>query len=732
MLALYAEGMTVMGQNPHLPQLFRDIFKNAYLPYRDPETLRLFLNSINEFKYDHSEKLGDAFEYLLSVLGSQGDAGQFRTPRHIIDFIVKIIDPKKNETILDPACGTSGFLISSYKHILNTNTNQRLGDGLTPDEKVRLTNNLNGYDISPDMVRLSLVNLFLHGFTNPKVYEYDSLSSQDRWNEYYDVVLANPPFMTPTGGIRPHRRFGISSNRAEVLFVDYIMEHLTPKGRAGIVVPEGIIFQSGKAYKSLRRMMVEKYLVGVISLPSGVFNPYSGVKTSILVLDRELSQKTDSIFFAKVEKDGYDLGAQRREIEKNDLPIFLEEISNYLNGLRNGKEVDTERLNFVPKEKILASNDVGLSYDRYTEKGLINSSFPMFELKEVVDFRRGTSITKKDVIDGDIPVIAGGQKPAYYHNKYNRIGETITVSSSGAYSGFVNYFNTAIFASDCFTISPKDENSLLPKFLFQLLKSKQSEIYSRQVGGGQPHIYPKSFDGFEIPLPPIEVQEEIVRELEQYQKIIDGANQVVDNYKPVIDIDPSWEMKELGEVCDFKRGPFGGSLKKEIFVKDGYLVYEQYHAINDDPNFGRYFITPEKYSEMKSFSVCENDLLISCSGTMGKITRIKKDFKEGIINQALLRLRLMNSDNDVSFVKLYLESNAIQEKYFRDQYGAAIQNVMSVKDLKKIPFPELSLDIQQSIVDRIESERQIIEGNKKLIEIYTQKIQDRINKIWGN
>jgi type I restriction enzyme M protein len=288
MLSLYGEGMVKMNLNPSLPQLFRDIFKNAYLPYRDPETLKLFLRTINEFKYDHSERLGDAFEYLLSVLGSQGDAGQFRTPRHIIDFLVNIIDPKKNETMMDPACGTSGFLISGFKHILNANTNNNIGDRLTPDERKKLTNNITGFDISPDMVRLSLVNLFLHGFTNPRVYEYDTLTSEDRWNEYYDVILANPPFMSPKGGIRPHKRFGVESNRAEVLFVDYIMEHLTPNGRAGIVVPEGIIFQSGTAYKSLRKMMVEKYLVGVISLPSGVFQPYSGVKTSILEVSSNL------------------------------------------------------------------------------------------------------------------------------------------------------------------------------------------------------------------------------------------------------------------------------------------------------------------------------------------------------------------------------------------------------------------------------------------------------------
>src|SRR5439155_2620533 len=121
-IALYADGILKMPQNPGVPQLFRNIFKHAFLPYRDPETLKLFLKTINEFEYDHSERLGDAYEHLVSILGSQGDAGQFRTPRHIIDFIVSIVDPKKNESMLDPACGTAGFLISAYKHVLAGNT----------------------------------------------------------------------------------------------------------------------------------------------------------------------------------------------------------------------------------------------------------------------------------------------------------------------------------------------------------------------------------------------------------------------------------------------------------------------------------------------------------------------------------------------------------------------------------------------------------------------------------
>src|SRR5574343_780716 len=140
-LALYSEAIATMNENPGIPALFRDIFKNAYLPYRDPETLRAFLKEIDGFTYDPSERLGDAFEYLLSVLGSQGDAGQFRTPRHIIDFMVAVLGPPKTDTILDPACGTAGFLISAWKHILKANTSPDSkipGDRLTPDERTRL------------------------------------------------------------------------------------------------------------------------------------------------------------------------------------------------------------------------------------------------------------------------------------------------------------------------------------------------------------------------------------------------------------------------------------------------------------------------------------------------------------------------------------------------------------------------------------------------------------------
>ena len=386
MLGLYGEGIAKMPENPGIPALFRDIFKNAYLPYRDPETLKAFLKIIDEFSYDHSERLGDAFEYLLSVLGSQGDAGQFRTPRHIIDFMVEVLAPQKNETILDPACGTAGFLISAYKHILRTNTDAKGHSTLTPDEKGRLAKNFKGYDISPDMVRLSLVNLYLHGFTDPHIFEYDTLTSEERWNEFADVILANPPFMSPKGGIKPHKRFSIQAKRSEVLFVDYMAEHLTPTGRAGIIVPEGIIFQSQTAYKDLRKLLVENSLVAVVSLPTGCFNPYSGVKTSILILDKTLAKAADTIAFFKVENDGFGLGAQRRAFDKNDLPQVQAELDAYLHALRSKATTDARAPTtglIVPKEKIAANGDYNLSGERYREGGAKTNIFPLVKLSEV-------------------------------------------------------------------------------------------------------------------------------------------------------------------------------------------------------------------------------------------------------------------------------------------------------------------------------------------------------------
>jgi type I restriction enzyme M protein len=561
MLTLYSEAIEGMEKNPNIPQLFRDIFNNAYLPYRDPETLKMFLKTIGEFEYTHSEKLGDAFEYLLSVMGSQGDAGQFRTPRHIIDFLVAIIDPDKTDTILDPACGTAGFLISAYKHILlkYSKDNKQglniyeynklekkpfnnLGDQLTPDDRKKLIQNFVGYDISPDMVRLSLVNLYLHGFNTPNIHEYDTLSSEERWNETFDVVLANPPFMSPKGGIRPHKKFTISSNRSEVLFVDYIAEHLNPNGKAGIIVPEGIIFQSGTAYKDLRKMLVENHLYAVVSLPAGVFNPYSGVKTSILLMDKEVAKKRDEILFIKIDNDGYNLGAQRTAVSGGQ----LDEAILILHQLRMDNSFsETEIAHLVPKSEIAQNGDFYLIGERY--KSIQDLSGTEFEIIKIGDVFKtssgGTPLKNKTeyYVNGNVPWLRSGEVAQGYitsselfitdeglKNSSAKIFpiNTVLVAMYGATAGQVGIlkFEASTNQAVC-GILPNEK--VIPEYLYLILKSQKEYMISLSGGGAQPNISQKIIRELQIPLPPISIQKEIVAEIEGYQhEIEDMKNRI--------------------------------------------------------------------------------------------------------------------------------------------------------------------------------------------------------------
>ncbi len=721
-LGLYMEAIAKIPENPAIPLLFRDIFKNAFLPYRDPETLKSFLKIIDEFTYDHSERLGDAFEYLLSVLGSQGDAGQFRTPRHVIDFMVAILDPKKNETILDPACGTAGFLISSYKHILKANADDKGQSKLTPDEKGKLAGNFKGYDISPDMVRLSLVNLYLHGFIDPRIEEYDTLTSEDKWNELADVILANPPFMSPKGGIKPHKRFSVQSRRSEVLFVDYIMEHLKHNGRAGIVVPEGIIFQTGTAYKALRKKLIEECLVGVISLPAGVFQPYSGVKTSILILDKELNQKTDSIFFAKVENDGFSLGAQRTPISKNDIPQTIEQINKFFGG--------NENTLVSASKKQISEKDCKLTIGNYETSTQILSVFDVVTLKEVVTGKPiYGSGAKKSVFDGGVRYLRitditddGRLKshdlvsPSEVESEYFLSPDDFLIARSGSVGRSYLHGEVSLpcqFAGYLIKF-PLVRNKIIPKFLFYITKSQEywNWINRHKKDGTISNINAKEYLELAFPLPPIEVQREIVEELEGYQKIIDGCRQVVENYKPTIDIDPSWEMVEFDKVfkenLDSKRVPVTGSDRKAgnipYYGASGIVDYVEGYLFNDD-----LLLISEDGANLKDRNY---PIAFSVTG------------KTWVNNHA----HVLKFDNFLTqkYIEFYFNQISV-EPYLT---GSA-QPKLNQGTLNKIRIPFPSSDVIRTIVETLIKEKDAVDGNATLIEVYTQKIQDRISKVWG-
>jgi type I restriction enzyme M protein len=761
MLALYGEGIAKMPENPGIPPLFRDIFKNAYLPYRDPETLKAFLKIIDEFSYDHSERLGDAFEYLLSVLGSQGDAGQFRTPRHIIDFMVEVLAPQKHETILDPACGTAGFLISAFKHILRTNTDAKGHSKLTPDEKGRLAKNFTGYDISPDMVRLSLVNLYLHGFTDPHIYEYDSLAQEERWNEFADVILANPPFMSPKGGIKPHKRFTIQAKRSEVLFVDYMAEHLKSTGRAAIIVPEGIIFQSQTAYKELRKMLVENSLVAVVSLPAGCFNPYSGVKTSILILDKSLAKAADTIAFFKVENDGFGLGAQRRAIEKNDLPQVQAELAAYLHALRSKSSLESilslaSTAQIVPKEKIAANGDYNLSGERYREGAVSSSSFPSVELGEVCELVRGVVFSKEDeVSEGGVQVLRANNinkdryelnlddirrvspKADFSDEKMLRKDDIFICLASGSKDhvgkvALIEEDTDFYFGGFMGAIRVKPGRLHAGYLLKQLTTGHFNDFLREQIAGANiNNLSGGLLYRFQIPLPPLEVQKEIVAEIEGYQKVINGARAVLDHYRPHIPIHPSWPTIQLNEICSFKNGlnfdkTSSGHTVKIIGVSD--FQTNLYAPLED-------------LDEVHLASALSDDYLVKA----GDILFVRSNGNPDFVGRSLIvppprepttfsgftiRGRIHDKRALPIFFAHFFKSRDFAEMIKTVGQGANIRNLsQGILNELKIPLPPLAT--QQAIVAEIEAEQALVAANRELITRVERKIQATLARIWG-
>ena len=744
-LDLYSEALDVLQTNSNLPELFRNIFKNAYLPYRDPSTLKMFLKYINEFEYSHSEKLGDAFEYLLSVMGSQGDAGQFRTPRHVIDFIATCLNPQKHETVADPACGTAGFLLSAYKHILQNNTDKRLGDKLTPDDRKKLAENFYGYDISPDMVRLSLVNMYLHGFTTPKIFEYDTLSSEDRWNETFDVILANPPFMTPKGGIRPHKKFGVQANKAEVLFTDYIAEHLSKNGRAGIVVPNGIVATTQTAYKQLRKMLVDDSLIAVVSLPAGCFNPYSGVKTSILMLDKPLAKKTNHVLFIKVSNDGYDLGAQRREHDKNDLPLALEAFNAYKESISLGKPFEEKKYSticaLVEKKKIAANKDIVLSGERYIKGKVSQTEYDTIKLEEICKFSQGiqvdVNLQSPVKLEGQsrflriIDFTQGEQEPRYVSTSNEKSfvnSEDVAMVRYGA-TGFVCRGLEGVLANNLFKITPTSD-ILSKKYLYHILKSDvvQNIISENNQGVAMPAISFRIMNEIEIPLPPLEIQEQIVKEIEGYQKIIDGAKMVVDNYKPTITIKPEWEIVELGEVCDINSKAseptklFGNELFTYIDIESvengtGILSFNKVLNPKDAPSRARRVVKNGDVAlstvrpNLRAFAYLEN-IPENCLASTGFAILSAN-------NKSLGKYLYYSVHQDYMVEQMISKSD-------KGQYPS-----VTASDVKELEIYLPTIEEQKSIVQNLEEEQQLVSANKQLISIFEQKIKDTINEVWG-
>ncbi|WP_404986184.1 N-6 DNA methylase [Chryseobacterium sp. M5] len=348
---------------------------------------------------------GDVYEYLINEIGTSGKNGQFRTPRHIIQFMCELIDPDVNDKICDPACGTGGFLLGAYQHILTKYTKS---ENITEDENgfnrfkkngggeikdLKILEKLDsktffGFDIDQNMVRIGLMNLMLHGIAIPQIENLDSLSKEydiQHKDGEYSIILANPPF---TGRIN---KDGVSDklknygNQSELLFLLRISKMLRKGGKAAVIIPEGVLFSGSKNQKSTREVLLKDNNVeAVISLPNGVFKPYAGVKTSILIFSKVTNASdafnTKRVWFYEFKNDGYSLDDNRRKLSENPLPIARDAFND------REKSTPTERLNhfYVPIEEI-ELNEFDLSYNRYRQFEYEEQSYdPPKEILEAI------------------------------------------------------------------------------------------------------------------------------------------------------------------------------------------------------------------------------------------------------------------------------------------------------------------------------------------------------------
>ena len=381
-------------------------------PAGKPALLEKAVTGVDELLRDFDEHigdLGDLYEYMLSKLSTAGKNGQFRTPQHIRDMMVRLIDPKPGELICDPACGTAGFLISAAEHIRS-----RYEDSMTSNQWDAFTGangadpQFSGFDMDQTMLRISAMNLMLHEVSSPDVRYLDSVSQKNDISGKFDVILANPPFTgsVDVEDIDKSLRAIVDSKQTELLFVALFLRMLKVGGRCACIVPNGVLFRSNaKAYGQLRRELVENQkLEAIIYLPSGVFKPYSGVSTAVLVFTKTGAGGTDSVWLYNMEGDGFTLDDKRDADEKhNDIPDILERWDNLA---AEAARERTEKSFLVPKAEIV-ENDYDFSFNKYTKTEYERIEYPpteqiLAELDELNAQMAASLAELKKMLGGDL------------------------------------------------------------------------------------------------------------------------------------------------------------------------------------------------------------------------------------------------------------------------------------------------------------------------------------------
>lgn len=356
---------------------FSRYMEDAMFLIPTPQVLQKIITGLEDL-YTHDiadrDMQGDLYEYMLGKLATAGRNGQFRTPKHIREMMVELIAPTPDDVICDPACGTAGFLVSAAEYIRRNYENTMTNEQWT----AYVSTMFSGFDTDRTMLRISAMNLMLHSISNPDVDYKDSVSKQNEISSKYTVCLANPPFKgtVDADSINDNLKAVTNTKKTELLFLALFLRLLKKGGRCACIVPDGVLFGNSNAHKSIRKEIIENHqLRAVISMPSGVFKPYAGVSTAVLVFTKTGSGGTDRVWFYDMKADGYSLDDKRSEVQENDIPDIIRRFHN-IEAEEDRKR--TEQSFLVPKEEIIA-NDYDLSINKYKEVEYVAVKYPPTE-----------------------------------------------------------------------------------------------------------------------------------------------------------------------------------------------------------------------------------------------------------------------------------------------------------------------------------------------------------------
>lgn len=716
---------------PKISKIYKDDDIFSPLQIKDGKVLKKIINKLDPLLLIDikSDIKGDAFEYFLKATTATGnDLGEYFTPRHIVKMMVKLVNPQITEKIYDPFCGTGGLLIESFRHIYNTMPrNQR-------NLELLRKNTIFGNEIT-NTARITKMNMILAGDGHSNIKMKNSLADPYDIENKFDVVITNMPYSQTTdyGSL-----YDIPTKNGDSICVQHCIKAIdktADNGRISIIVPEGFLFR--KDLQKTREYLLEKCnLQSIISLPQGVFLPYTGVKTNVLYLTKVKQQSSQKqVWFFDVKNDGFTLDNSRRKLpEENDIEKFL--------AYRNiDKQEKNEILNIGFHQISISDikkNDYILSSNRYKE--FFDYSKAKHELIEIGKLFKtssgGTPLRSKSEYykNGTIPWIKSGEVKDYIYSSEEYITEdalknssakifpenTVLIAMYGATAGKVGLLKIKAATNQAVCgILPNPK--VLPEYLYLILSSKTQNFVDISVGGAQPNISQEIIKGIKIPVPSLDEQQKILDELLSYKRIVTNIQMIVNEYKPTISINPDWETVDLSEVCKYAGGT---QPPKSTFIyepKEGCIRLLQIRDYKSDEN-AIYIPLKEKHKTCN-----EDDIMIGRYGP--PVFQILRG-KAGAYNVALIKCIPDKNKITNDWLYYFLSSDPVQ-KHVIGLSERSRQAGVSPSDLNKLKISLPPIEIQKEVVEKIKEEELLVNSNRKLLEIFEIKISEKINQVWG-